>query len=118
MGFNKRVYTADSISELEYKVKHTEPTECLNNTIEDCFVYIPKTTTLEHILESCGVTSDSDVGKMFSESLTKTFNQAELNVYKGIINNLEHMSPSDMADIIKKLVILLLITERQNERTI
>ena len=118
MRFNKRVYTADSISKLEWNIKHTEPTECLDNTLEDCFVYIPKTTTLEHILESCGVTSDSDVGKMFSEPNTKTFNQAELNVYKGIISNLEHMSPSDMADIIKKLVILLLITERQNERTI
>ena len=118
MGFNKRVYTADSISKLEWNIKHTEPTECLDNTLEDCFVYIPKnniTDTLGHILTSCGVTDDSDIGKMFSEPNTKTFNQAELNVYKGIINNLEHMSPSDMANIIKKLVVLLLITEGQTD---
>ena len=118
MEFSKRVYTANSISELEWNIKHTEPTECLDKTLEGCFVYIPKnsiTDTLGQILDSCGVTNDSDVGKMFSESLAKTFNQAELNVYKGIINNLEHMSPSDMVDIIKKLVILLLITECQND---
>ena len=114
----KRVYTADSISELEWKIKHTEPTECLDKTLEGYFVYIPKnsiTDTLGHILDSCGVTNDSDVGKMFSESLAKTFNQVELNTYDSIISNLEHMSHSDMADIIKKLVILLLITECQND---
>ena len=117
MKFNKRVYTADSISKLEWNIKHTEPTECLDNTLEDCFVYIPKnniTDTLGHILTSCGVTDDSDVLNQIKKS-TKTFNQTELNVYNSIINNLEHISPSDMADIIKKLVILLLITECQND---
>ena len=114
MEFNKRVYTADSISELEWKVKHTEPTECLDKTLEGCFMYIPKTVTLEHILDSCGVTDDSDVLNQIKKS-TKTFSQVELNTYNGIINNLKHMSPSDMADIIKKLVVLLLITECQND---
>lgn len=117
MEFNKRVYTADSISELEWKVKHTEPTECLDKTLKDCFVYIPKdsiTDTLKHILTSCGVTDDSDVLNQVKKT-TKTFSQVELNTYDSIINNLEHMSHSDMVDIIKKLVILLLITECQND---
>lgn len=109
-----RAYIADSISELVWKVKHTEPTECLDKTLEGCFMYIPKTDTLEHILDSCGVTTDSDVGKMFSESL-KTFSQVELNTYDSIISNLEHMNHSNMVDIIKKLVILLLITECQHD---
>ena len=121
MKINKRVYTANSISELDWKIKHTEPTECLDKTLEDCFMYIPKTVTLEHILDSCGVTTDSDVGKMFNESLnqikktTKTFSQVELNTYNSIINNLEHMSHSDMVDIIKKLILLLLMTGLNND---
>lgn len=117
MEFNKRVYTADSISELEWKVKHTEPTECLDKTLKDCFVYIPKdsiTDTLKHILTSCGVTDDSDVLNQVKKT-TKTFSQVELNTYDSIINNLEHMSHSNMVNIIKKLVILLLITECQND---
>lgn len=117
MEFNKRVYTADSISELEWKVKHTEPTECLDKTLEGCFMYIPKnnaTATLKHILDCCGVADDSDVLKLIKKT-TKTFSQVELNTYDSIINNLEHMSHSDMVDIIKKLVILLLITECQND---
>ena len=124
MKINKRVYTANSISELDWKIKHTEPTECLDKTLEDCFVYIPKnsiTDTLKHILDCCGVTNDSDVGKMFNESLnqikktTKTFSQVELNTYNSIINNLEHMSHSDMVDIIKKLILLLLMTGLNND---
>lgn len=117
MGFNKRVYTADSISELEWKVKHTEPTGCLDKTLEGCFVYIPKdsiTDTLKHILTSCGVTDDSDVLNQIKKS-TKTFSQVELNTYNSIISNLERISHEDMADIIKKLVVLLLITECQND---
>lgn len=117
MEFNKRVYTADSISELEWKVKHTEPTECLDKTLEDCFVYIPKnnaTATLKHILTSCGVTDDSDVMNQIKNS-TKTFSQVELNTYNSIISNLEYMSHSDKVDIIKKLVVLLLLTECQND---
>lgn len=117
MEFNKRVYTADSISELEWKVKHTEPTECLDKTLEGCFVYIPKdstTDTLKHILTSCGVTDDSDVMNQVKKS-TKTFSQVELNTYNSIISNLEYMSHSDKVDIIKKLVVLLLLTECQND---
>lgn len=117
MEFSKRVYTADSISELEWKIKHTEPTECLDKTLEGCFVYIPKnniTDTLKHILDCCGVTDDSDVLNQIKKS-TKTFSQVELNTYNSIISNLEHISPSDMADIIKKLVLLLLLTECQND---
>ena len=117
MEFSKRVYTADSISELEWKVKHTEPTECLDKTLKDCFVYIPKDSTadtLKHILTSCGVTDDSDVLNQVKKS-TKTFSQVELNTYNSIISNLERISHKDMADIIKKLVVLLLLTECQND---
>lgn len=117
MEFSKRVYTADSISELKWKIKHTEPTECLDKTLKDCFVYIPKdsnTDTLKHILTSCGVTDDSDVMNQIKNS-TKTFSQVELNTYNSIISNLEYMSHSDKVDIIKKLVILLLLTECQND---
>ena len=116
MEFSKRVYTADSVSELEWKIKHTEPTECLDKTLEGCFVYVPKnniTATLKHILDCCGVTDDSDVLNQIKNS-SKTFSQVELNTYNSIINNLEYMSHSDKVDIIKKLVVLLLITECQN----
>lgn len=117
MEFSKRVYTANSVSELEWKIKHTEPTECLDKTLEGCFMYIPKdsiTDTLKHILTSCGVTDDSDVLNQIKKS-TKTFSQVELNTYDSIISNLERMSHSNMVNIIKKLVILLLITECQND---
>jgi hypothetical protein len=46
---------------------------------------------------------------------TKTFSQVELNTYNSIISNLEYMSHSDKVDIIKKLVVLLLLTECQND---